>query len=141
MAINNPHVDLWLPAACAGMRNDSRNNSRKKPCPLADFHSAFCFHIHFQIKLILLEYPSILQCYEKSHCCSISPALGKENNLDILFLECLCILLVSGFGWSLEEHFYSAERCRDPYHFMCFVSPVTLVPAPFAVNFFCKSAL
>lgn len=41
MAINNPHVDLWLPAACASVRNDSRNNSRKKPCPLADFPSAF----------------------------------------------------------------------------------------------------
>jgi len=127
MAINNPHVKLWLPAACASLRNDSRNNSRKKPCPLADFPSAFCFHIHFQIKLLLLEHPSIMHCYEKSHCCSISPTLGMENNLNILFLECLCIYFVSGFGWSLEEHFYSAERCRDPYNFMCFVSPVTLI--------------
>lgn len=140
MAINNPHVDLWFPAACASMRNDSRNNSRKKPCPLADFYSAFSFHIHFQIKLLLLEYPSILK-NEKLHCCSVSSALGKENNLDILFLECLCIRFVSGFGWSLEEHFYSAEHCRDPYHFTCFASPITLIPAPFPVNFFHKSAL
>lgn len=142
MAINNPHVDLWLPAACASMRNDSRNNSRRKPCPLADFHSAFCLYIHSQIKLLLLENPSILQGYAESHCCCISPALGKENNLYILFLECLCILFVNGFGWSLEEHFYSAEEhCRDPYHFTCFASPITLIPAPFAANFFHKSAL
>lgn len=71
MAINNPHVDLQLPAACASMSYDSRNNSRKKPCPLADFHSAFCFHIHFQIKFLLLEYSSILQCYEKNHIAAL----------------------------------------------------------------------
>lgn len=142
MAINNPHVDLQLPAACASMRNDSRNNSRKKPCPLADFNSAFCFHIHFQIKLLLLEYSSILQCYEKSHCCSVSPALGKKNNPDIPILKCFFIRLVNGFGWSLKERSCSAEQyCKNPYHFTCFVSPVTLIPTPFAVNFIHKSSV
>lgn len=111
----------------------------KSPVHLLTSLLPFCFHIHFQIKLLLLEYPSILQCYEKSHCCSISPALEKENNPDILFLERLCIHFTSGFGWSLEEQ-YSAEYCRDPY-FMCFVSPIKLISSPFSLSFFHKSAL
>lgn len=119
MAINNSRVDLWLPAASASMRNDSRNNSRKKPCPLADFPSAFCFHIYFQIKLFLVGTFQCIEIQKKSHYCSISPTLRKEKNLNILFLEYLCVCFFSEFVWSLEEHFHSADQhCRNPYHFI-----------------------